>query len=71
MYSRHLHRTYNAREISVMQELEKHNLTRIADVPADSLSNFEEISYKLSLLSALLIGFNSLQNSEITAVYGN
>ena len=36
-----------------------------------SLYNFEEISYELSLLSAFFIGFNCLQNSEITAVYGN
>ena len=39
--------------------------------PLTSLSNFEEILYELSLLSALLIGFNCLQNSEIAAIYGN
>ena len=32
-------------------------------------SNFKEISYELSLLSALLILINCLQNSEVPAVY--
>ena len=29
------------------------------------LSHFEEVSYKLSLLNALLIGLEGLQNSEV------
>ena len=39
--------------------------------PLISLPNFEKNLYELSLLSALLIGFNRLQNYEITAIYGN
>ena len=33
-YTTHLQWTYSARETGVMQELEKHNLTRITDAPA-------------------------------------
>ena len=35
--ARHLQRTYSARETGVMQELEKHNLTRITNAPAEVL----------------------------------
>ena len=37
---RHLQRIYSAAEIGVMQELEKHNLTRITNAPADFLIQF-------------------------------
>ena len=37
---RHLQRTYSARETGVMQELEKHNLTRITNAPAEFLIQF-------------------------------
>ena len=33
-WTRHLQRTYSARETGVMQGPEKHNLTRITDAPA-------------------------------------
>ena len=35
--TRYLQQTYSAREIGEMQELEKHNLTRITNAPADFL----------------------------------
>ena len=38
--ARHLQRTYSAGEIGIMQELEKHNLTRITNAPADFLNQF-------------------------------
>ena len=69
--ARDLQRTKIARETSVMKELEKHNLTRITNALLNFSSNFREISYELSLLSALLISINCLQNSEIPAVYGH
>ena len=37
---RHLQRTYSARETGVMQELEKHSLTRITNAPAEFLIQF-------------------------------
>ena len=37
---RHLQRRYSARETDGMQELEKHNLTRIANSPAEFLIQF-------------------------------
>ena len=33
-------RTYSARETGAMQELEKHNLTRITNAPAEFLIQF-------------------------------
>ena len=57
---RYLQRTYSARETGVMQELEKHNLTRITIMPLLNFSsNFKEILYEFSLLSALLISIVS------------
>ena len=38
--TRHLQRTYSARETGVMRELEKHNLTRITNAPAEFLVQF-------------------------------
>ena len=65
---RHLQRTFSARETGIMQALEKHNLTRITIMPLLHFSSkFKEISYELSLSSALLILINCLQNSEIPA----
>ena len=37
---RHLERTYRARETGAMQELGKHNLTRITNAPAEFLIQF-------------------------------
>ena len=69
MKARHLQRTYSARETDVMQELDIRNLTGITSTPPlIFLSSFEEISYKLSLLNALLIGFKGLLNSEVPGV---
>ena len=39
--TRHLQQTYSARETGGMQELEKHNLTRTSNAPADFSSNFK------------------------------
>ena len=47
---------YSARETGVMQGPEKHNLTRITDALLHFSSNFKEISYELSLLSARWVG---------------
>ena len=55
----------------LMRGLGKHNLIRITNALLHFSSNFREISYELSLLSALLILINCLQNSEIPAVYGH
>ena len=52
----------------MMQKLDIHNLTGIASAPLIFLPNFKEISYKLSLLNALLIGLKGLQNSEVPGV---
>ena len=37
---RHLQRTYSTRETGAMQEMEKHNLTRLTNAPAEFLIQF-------------------------------
>ena len=61
--------TYGAKETSVMEGLEKHNLTRGTDALLHFSSNFKKISSELSWLSAHLVLINCLQNSEIPARY--
>ena len=62
---RHLQWTYSARETGVMKELENHNLTRITNAPAEFSSNFKEILYQLSLLSALLISIKDVHSWKL------
>ena len=69
--TRQLQRTHSAKEIVLCKNWKKYNLAKISNAPSEFLNNFEEISYELSSLSALLTSIICLQNSEIPAVYGH
>ena len=69
--TRQLQWTHSAKEIVLCKNWKKYNLAKIRNAPSEFLKNFEEISYELSSLSALLTSIVCLQNSEIPAVYGH